>query len=169
MKGRRREALQSYPNGNFHYNGNQNGKQKCHPVTSWSKCWKRSCQTYPSGTQVGENKPSCEVSFWIYLTVENFECKPTLGLIFIIYLLHLLKFCSHELSSNTSKAPPGHAGSLKGGSVHTICSFHLLLFTESNNNRAWLNARFFFFTVNACSQEKSQDLECAPKLCLGIK
>lgn len=32
--GRGRETPQSYSNGNFHYNGNQNGKQKSHGVSA---------------------------------------------------------------------------------------------------------------------------------------
>lgn len=55
-----------------------------------------------------------------------------------------LKFCSHKLSSNTSKASQVHAVNLNSSSVHTVCPFNLLLFAETDNNEAWLNTSYFF-------------------------
>lgn len=53
-----------------------------------------------------------------------------------------LKFCSPELSSNTSKHCKCMLISLKGGSVCLACPFNLLLFVETNE--ACLNTRYFF-------------------------
>jgi len=72
-----------------------------------------------------------------------------------------LNFCSYKLSSNTGKASQVCAVSVKGGSVRTICPFNLLLFVESNNNEAWLSARYFFHSKCMLAGEIPRSRMCS--------